>query len=142
MPPIIEPARLRRFMIKANTSGASCGVAGAPTSVIVPSRLSSAKKAFRSCGAATVLRIKSRLCACATSSSGLRDTTTSSAHSDAGAQRRRHCRQLRLGMADAQHVAFVHDDALGVTAQSVPRPVRRRTVIGTDQMVAPGLRRR
>lgn len=44
MPPIIEPARLRRFMIKANTSGASCGVAGAPTSVIVPSRLSSAKR--------------------------------------------------------------------------------------------------
>ena len=87
MPPISEPARLRRFMIRLNTLGEGCGVAGAPTSAIVPSRRSSAKKASRSCGAATVLRMKSKLLACAFISARLRETTTSSAPSASAAWR-------------------------------------------------------
>ncbi len=44
MPPIIEPAIARRFMIRLKTSGDLCGVAGAPTSVMVPSRFSKVVK--------------------------------------------------------------------------------------------------
>ncbi|CAM5191958.1 hypothetical protein CDEN61S_01806 [Castellaniella denitrificans] len=76
---VIEPARLRRFMSRLNTAGEGCGEAGAPTSVIVPSRLSSAKIASRSCGAATVFGMKSRRLADAAISSALRDTMTSCA---------------------------------------------------------------
>ena len=46
---------------------------------MVPSRFSKPVKASRLCGAATVLRMKSKLLACAAISSALRDTTTSSA---------------------------------------------------------------
>jgi hypothetical protein len=51
IPPIIEPASARRFMIRLNTCGDGCGEAGAPTSTMVPSRFSSVRKASRSCGA-------------------------------------------------------------------------------------------
>ena len=41
MPPISEPAMLRRLKIRPNGCGDGCGFSGAPTSVSVPSRLSS-----------------------------------------------------------------------------------------------------
>ncbi|MNN75059.1 hypothetical protein D3C81_1913260 [compost metagenome] len=81
MLPIIEPANVRRLVMRLNTPGDGCGVAGAPTSTIAPSRLRRTRNASRSCGAATVLMIRSKLLACLAISSALRDTTTSLAPS-------------------------------------------------------------
>ena len=40
MPPMSEPAMLRRLKIRLKTLGDGCGVAGAPTRRSVPSRFS------------------------------------------------------------------------------------------------------
>ncbi|MNN30577.1 hypothetical protein D3C81_1442310 [compost metagenome] len=55
---------------------------------------------------------------------------------DAGTQQRRHRCQLRLGMANAQHVALVDDNLLRVASERPTRGVRRREVIGADHAVA------
>ena len=55
---------------------------------------------------------------------------------DARAQQRRHGRELALGMAHAQHIAFVHHDLLRVAAQRVARRVGRGAVVGADHVVA------
>lgn len=60
MLPINHLARQRRFPIRVTAWGGGCVVAGASNWVILLSRLSSARKASRPCGAATVFKIKSK----------------------------------------------------------------------------------
>ena len=55
---------------------------------------------------------------------------------DARAQQRRDGGQLCLGVTDAQDVALVHHDLLGIPAERVARRVRRRPVVGADHVVA------
>lgn len=81
MPPISEPARRRRLKIRLNTFGDGWSCSGAPTSVIVPSRLSRFRNGFRSCCAATVLTIRSKLLACAFICASSFEITTSCAPS-------------------------------------------------------------
>ena len=61
MPPMPEPASERRPKSSSNTDGDGCGCSGAPTSTSVPSRLSSEMNGSRSCDAATVFTIRSKL---------------------------------------------------------------------------------
>jgi hypothetical protein len=81
MPPISEPAIDLRPKIRPITLGAGMRLAGAPTRQRVPSRLSRPVNASRSCGAATVSRMKSKLPACACICPASREFTTSSAPS-------------------------------------------------------------
>ncbi|MNI26794.1 hypothetical protein D3C73_805110 [compost metagenome] len=55
---------------------------------------------------------------------------------DARAQQWRDGSQLRLGMADAQHVALMHHDVLRVAAQRPAGCVRCREVVGANHVVA------
>ena len=73
-----EPDKLRRPIISPNAETAS-GLAGAPTSVRLPSRRRRWRYALISWSAETASRMKSKLPACFCISFASRETTTSSA---------------------------------------------------------------
>ncbi len=54
---------------------------------------------------------------------------------DAGAQQRRHCRELLHRMADLQHELLIDHDPLRIAAQGMPGRVRRGAVVGADETV-------
>src|SRR5712675_3302651 len=78
IPPMAEPARLRRFIIKLKLEIGD-GFSGAPTSVMVPSSFNNRRYAFKSCSAETASRIKLKLFECFSISALFFEITTSSA---------------------------------------------------------------